>query len=68
MTPASSRTPLLAADLQTRDEHRLYVGCTRRPCAYTAAYEPLLEQLRNRIARLEAELEFTCMQIKRGEV
>jgi ssDNA-binding Zn-finger/Zn-ribbon topoisomerase 1 len=92
MTPSSSNTPLLAADLQTRrhdptytlssacplchgalslrqtrDGHRYYIACNRRPCDYTAAYEPVLEQLRNQIAKLEAQLEFTRMQTKLGE-
>jgi ssDNA-binding Zn-finger/Zn-ribbon topoisomerase 1 len=53
---------------QTRDGHRFYIACTRRPCEYTAAYEPVLEQLRDRIALLEAKLAFTRMQTKLGEV
>jgi ssDNA-binding Zn-finger/Zn-ribbon topoisomerase 1 len=52
---------------QTRDGRRYYIACARRPCDYTAAYDPVLEQLRNRIARLEAELEFTRLQTKLGE-
>jgi ssDNA-binding Zn-finger/Zn-ribbon topoisomerase 1 len=52
---------------QTRDGRRFYIACTRRPCEYTAAYEPVLAQLRDRIARLEAELAFTRLQTKLGE-
>ena len=47
---------------QARDGHRFYVACSRRPCNYTPAYEPVLAQLRDRLARLEAELEFSRMQ------
>jgi ssDNA-binding Zn-finger/Zn-ribbon topoisomerase 1 len=52
---------------QTRDGRHYYIACTRRSCEYTSAYEPVLAQLRDRIARLEAELEFTRMQTKLGE-
>jgi hypothetical protein len=49
---------------QTREGRRFSITCTRRPCAYTAAYDPVLSQLRDRIARLEAELAFTHLQTK----
>jgi len=52
---------------QTRDGRRYYIACSRRPCDYTASYEPVLEQLRDRIAKLEAELEFTRMQARVAE-
>ena len=47
---------------QMRDGHRFYIACTRRPCDYTTAYAPVLEQLRDRIVRLEAEVTFNRMQ------
>ena len=49
---------------QTRDGRHYYIACTRRPCEYITAYEPVLEQLRDRIARLEAELEFNRIQTR----
>jgi hypothetical protein len=49
---------------QRRDGRGHYIACARRPYEFTAAYDPVLERLRDRIARLEAELAFVHMQAR----
>ena len=49
---------------QAKDGRRFYIACARRPCDYTAAYDKVLVQLRDRIARLEGELAFARMQTR----
>ena len=47
---------------QARDGRHFYVACVDRHCEFRSAYDPVLTQLHNRIARLEAELTFAHLQ------
>jgi hypothetical protein len=47
---------------QTKDNRHVYVSCSTRVCGFKAPYEPVLEKLRHRIARLEAEMQLNRLQ------